>query len=124
MKLTVRPGLEFRRLGVEGIVLDPMSGVFCRLSPDAAFQWELLARGDRCDLESVGIRELSDMGLIVEGSSKQTAERPLAPREDFGLQQAFLVRASCGTTVFDTKPSSCPPGCRATSIGKKKWICK
>jgi hypothetical protein len=77
-----KAGLEFRRVGNEGIILDPDTGVFFRLSPEATARWEATNGSEA---------EISDSFLVLGVSQGQ----------------AFLARASCRTPGTNVKKSAC-----------------
>jgi hypothetical protein len=59
-----KPGLEYRRLGDEGILLDPQSGKFYRLSGKAAACWEAVAGSAEHGLDPAALTELIAAGVI------------------------------------------------------------
>lgn len=65
MQFQIIPGLEYRKLGGEGIILDPETGRFFRLSPQATECWEALTRGEHDIQWSNVMQELESCGLLL-----------------------------------------------------------
>ena len=105
MTISVRHGLEYRRLGDEGVILDPESGLFFRLSPRAAACWESLLQGAGTD-DADALQELEKAGLIRnEGMSKVSPGHVAAPML-FVENRAFL-ECVCSIATLPTNKGQC-----------------
>lgn len=98
----IRSGVEFRRLGEEGVIFDPLEAKFYRLSPKATSCWEAVV-AERTHDDDEALHELSATGLLQ-------LEDADVPRPSGSLQQVVesvaFVECACSVTSVPTLPTN------------------
>lgn len=108
----MKKGLELRRLGDEGILLDPESGVFFRLTAAGVYTWESLCGSGKI-VDSAVVRALAEQHLV------EIAESDYLPDGNFEAVTACggaFVHCGCASI---TDPKLCVTPCKWNN-GKKQ----
>lgn len=112
----VKSGLEYRRLGSEGLILDTQTGQLFRLSPTAVRLWERLNGDNDCPEAVVMFAALG----LVEGSDHSLSSAVCDSVEGVSMGQAFLATASSCALVAPANTNKCnAAGCSYNATTRK-----